>query len=172
MAVYYYCDCSAGTVPNSVAQCRACGLYLCNDTSGCKISIQKAIQRQILKQVRVPSSQITNVKGAINIGSEYITRDLNVPIQAHQNMSDRLHPHIQTRYVDRRRTSHKPGQMGPVGTGIDVKHGSYARYLGKLKGPSLATQTTKEPAKIGNKTTNFTLINTASMRNYCKCNGT
>ena len=35
-------------------------------------------------------------------------------------------------------TANKPGAMTPGGYGVDVKHGSYARYLGKLKGRTLA----------------------------------
>ena len=35
-------------------------------------------------------------------------------------------------------TGNKPGAMTPGGYGVDVKHGSYARYLGKLKGRTLA----------------------------------
>ena len=35
-------------------------------------------------------------------------------------------------------TGNKPGAMTPGGYGVDVKHGSYARYLGKLKGRTMA----------------------------------
>ena len=34
-------------------------------------------------------------------------------------------------------TANKPGAMTPGGYGVDVKHDSYARYLGKLKGKLL-----------------------------------
>jgi len=35
-------------------------------------------------------------------------------------------------------TSNKPGGMAPGGAGVDVKHGSYHRYLAKKKGTILA----------------------------------
>ena len=166
MGIYYFCDCSAGEVTNNVIQCRACGLML-TDSSGCVKCSEEATQRKILNQVRVPSSQLTNVKGALYIGNEYIKPNKTLP--PYQNLSDRREAHIQTRYVDRRRTRHIPGQMGPVGTGVDVKHGSYARYLGKLKAQPLSIVTTQQPPKYGNKTRNLTLMNTSNIRNNCKC---
>ena len=35
--------------------------------------------------------------------------------------------------VKRSITSNRPGSMAPGGYGVDVKHGSYSRYLGKIK---------------------------------------
>ena len=171
--VYNSCDCSAGLITNNVVQCRACGLTLCDPSgnSGCVKIMEEAVQRRILNQARVPSSQLTSVKGALYIGNEYIKENSSLP--PYQNLSDRTQAsHQNARYVDRRRTSHKPGQMGPAGDkayGVDVKHGSYARYLGKLKAQSLSIVTIEEPPKYGNKTRNLTLMNTSNIRNNCKC---
>ena len=52
------------------------------------------------------------------------------------NFSDRARPSVQHAAVSRGLgvTAGRPGGMTPGGKGVDVKHGSYARYLNKLKG--------------------------------------
>lgn len=87
-------------------------------------------------------------------------------------------------------TANKPGAMTPGGYGVDVKHGSYARYLGKLKGRTMAlgqvadmpyaqppppsvpcTYTgVKKPictTSMNNKSFRFSLVST----NHCLCDG-
>jgi hypothetical protein len=87
-------------------------------------------------------------------------------------------------------TANKPGAMTPGGYGVDVKHGSYARYLGKLKGRTMAlgqvadmsyaqplppltpcTYTgVKKPVcttAMNNKSYRFSLVNTRN----CLCDG-
>ena len=75
-------------------------------------------------------------------------------------------------------TSCKPGSMAPGGKGVDVKHGSYARYLGKLKSRNIVSDETQQivssiagartrPA-MNNKQYRFSIINTTN----CLCNGT
>ena len=49
-------------------------------------------------------------------------------------MSDRAVPGIQTVHVPRQQTRHRPGGNGQTGRGVDVKHGSYQRYLNRKKG--------------------------------------
>jgi hypothetical protein len=51
-------------------------------------------------------------------------------------------------------TSDRPGAGSPGGTGVDVKHDSYARYLNKKKATNLKTQTQNlAPSPLyGNKT--------------------
>jgi hypothetical protein len=62
-------------------------------------------------------------------------------------------------------TSNRPGAGGPGGTGVDVKHDSYARYLNRKKATNLKTQTQNvaSVALYGNKTSmNGLLANTAN----------
>ena len=167
MSSYHWlclCD-NSGEILNKVVQCRACGGCVGNN---CHLYNKEATQRQILKQVRISESQLTDVNATFSIGNKFYT---NGPVLGIQAMSDRTVPGIPTRYVGRRGgykgnsvkysiTSHKPGSIGPVGSGVDVKHGSYARYLGKLKTPPLAHVTEQKPPKYGNKTKNLSLINT------------
>jgi hypothetical protein len=60
-------------------------------------------------------------------------------------MSDRKEPHIQvvntgagsgyhSSSTRRTITANRPGAMSPGGTGVDIKHNSYDRYLNRLKG--------------------------------------
>jgi hypothetical protein len=60
-------------------------------------------------------------------------------------MSDRREPHIQvvkngagsgyhSSSTRRTITANRPGAMSPGGTGVDIKHNSYDRYLNRLKG--------------------------------------
>ena len=48
----------------------------------------------------------------------------------------------------RTQTSLRPGALGPGGTGVDVKHNSYARYLAKKKGKTILGN--NKPAKLKN----------------------
>lgn len=49
-------------------------------------------------------------------------------------MSDRIQPHEQRVHNDRLRTRCRPGACSPGGIGVDIKHGSYDRYMSRLKG--------------------------------------
>lgn len=48
----------------------------------------------------------------------------------------------------RTQTSLRPGALGPGGSGVDVKHNSYARYLAKKRGGVILGENT--PVKINN----------------------
>ena len=168
------CGCSP-TDFVGVIQCKSCCTGNCSGSSINNENIEKIIQNQ----VRVSQSQLLDVKGAITIGADYLDTSAN-PSVSHpfQNMSDRREPHgllhtnVPTRGNSLRSsiTSNKPGSMAPGGKGVDVKHGSYARYLGKLKAPYLSrTETTildNNTNIINNKQHRFSLVNA-----NCKCNG-
>jgi hypothetical protein len=49
------------------------------------------------------------------------------------NQSDRILPSVQRTRMSNPRTAGSPGAMSPGGAGVDVKHGSYDRYLAKKK---------------------------------------
>ena len=121
-----FCDCSnSNTIAfNNVVQCRSC----C-DTSNCvsynSEFVKKQIEKRIQNQVGVSESQMMDVKSSITIGNELMknprvyTKSQNYPFR---NLSDRSEASIQNN----------------GGRGVDVKHGSYARYLGKLKAPIIS----------------------------------
>jgi len=94
-------------------------------------------QKIIQNTVRVPSSLYTMNIGALNA---YQTPDKFYHNVYWKQMSDRKIPHIQNNIVPTTKgrhhsyTWHRPGCQSPGGKGVDMKHGSYDRYLNKIKG--------------------------------------
>jgi hypothetical protein len=96
----------------------------------CSASYDETNQNKIWNVTRIASSL-------------YTSKLMNVPCGIPENgtlnwnqSSDRRLPGHQTRYVPRRETRGRPGGMGPGGRlakGVDIKHNSYARYLGQIK---------------------------------------
>lgn len=64
-------------------------------------------------------------------------------------------------------TRDRPGSQAPGGMGVDMKHGSYARYLARLKGKGpLRTQNATELIPVqGNKTKTYGIASSRS----CLC---
>ena len=114
----------------------------------------KTTQAKIQNQVGVPSSLRNSVLNSINIRGNKDNITINqVERQSSniwgddfylRNQSDRLFPSnskidIQNNVPTRASstltsiTQNRPGSLDPVGVGVDVKHGSYARYLGKKR---------------------------------------
>ena len=112
-------------------------------------------QKIIQNTVRVKSSLYTMNLGALNVyqrpkstynvvdnsGSTYVVS----PGVNWNQMSDRKEPHIQTvisgsgSTYGASSTRHtitrlRPGALSPGGSGVDIKHNSYDRYLNRLKG--------------------------------------
>jgi hypothetical protein len=134
-----------------VYRCRGCNNNLSSNDPASQYQRQKIIQNT----VRVPSSLFTMNLGALNAyerpnltykvvdvsGSNYIVS----PGVNWNQMSDRREPHIQvvkngagsgyhSSSTKRTITSNRPGAMSPGGSGVDIKHNSYDRYLNRLKG--------------------------------------
>ena len=94
---------------------------------------------KINKQVQISSSEYTAKKLALE-RTKASNDNKNVCVFWH-NRRDRKNAAIVTNKVpshgNSKRTSltrHRPGSMSAPGTGVDVKHDSYQRYLLKLKG--------------------------------------
>jgi hypothetical protein len=68
-------------------------------------------------------------------------------------------------------TRERPGSQRPGGKGVDVKHGSYARYLARLKGKGpLRTQSNASiTALTGNKTRSIGIVGSHSRPGSCLC---
>jgi hypothetical protein len=64
-------------------------------------------------------------------------------------------------------TRDRPGSQAPGGKGVDMKHGSYARYLARLKGkgPLRTQNNTGLTAVQGNKTRSYGIVKSGS----CLC---
>ena len=174
MVVLNNCDCSGTTLLNN--NCRR---------EGCRIINHKTIEKEIQNQVGVSNSQMLDVKKSITIGSDYLNNPINSQLYPFKNMSDRRMAHftknnnVPTRGNSLRSsvTSNRPGSMAPGGKGVDIKHGSYARYLGKLKSKNIisdeiqqtvnSSSASRTHSVTNNKQYRFSIINTCN----CKCNG-
>lgn len=151
-----FCDCSTNIINDSVIQCRSC-LHSDCDTN-CKNARQKIIEARIQNQVGVSQSQMNSVQSAFyirEISGNNVGGTLSGGITSSRvwgnknnlrNQSDRLSIHFTKNYNVPTRgnstkssvTGNRPGSMCPGGRGVDVKHGSYARYLGKIKANNIS----------------------------------
>jgi hypothetical protein len=141
--------------------CRACGNPIYNNQSYPN-TVPKPndsyLSKVLENTVRVPSSEYTMNKSALNV---YIPPIINPTKSLYgvnwNQMSDRAVPGVVKTnvpsYGNSTRSSvtrMRPGSTSAPGKGVDMKHGSYDRYLARLKGKSvLRTQ----PEKIINNVT-------------------
>ena len=155
----------------SIGKCVAC------NGSNNVIKIAQSKQQRIWNTVRVPASLYLSEKAALNVvGSSGIGINNNSPLVNYNyvnwnQMSDRAKPsrpmpQCQNRNAssgcastERTQTSMKPGASSVGGLGVDVKHGSYARYLLRLKGSVQSGNSVVNDAIQGNKTKNYNIIN-------------
>ena len=139
---------------SGIFTCKACDIKLSTTNPASQYQTQKVIQNT----VRVSSSLYTMNLGALSAykkplntyqvveqsGTSYIT-----PPRVNWNqMSDRPSPSVQR--LTTSIVKNRPGAMSPGGTGVDIKHNSYDRYLRRLKGKAplrrgLVTETYGEP---------------------------
>ena len=143
--------------------CRACGTALSYSTyTGPQFSNQnnKYNVKRIENTVRVPSSEYTMNKSALNVYTAPKSQFANVNWN---QTSDRAVPGVTRSNVpshgNSTRTSltrMRPGSMSAGGSkGVDMKHGSYDRYLARLKGKSvLRTSPNPNGAQVSNPTFN------------------
>jgi hypothetical protein len=104
----------------------------------CDEACKENIQKIIYKQVRVSGSQYTDVKKSVVIGGARLKLTTN-------SKSDRA----------------------TTVPGVDVKHNSYARYLGKLKAKELIPVRISQNPLVGNKTQNYRLGGSILYNNCC-----
>lgn len=153
------CTCNTNTpciYPlNNIGQ--SCLNGTCSSTSSVTYN-EQVTQRRIWNQVRVPSSMFTMNLSALKIGSDRMN---TVNGENNKQSSDQSIPSIQKNPLPSRGNSTKttltrlkPGACMPGGEGVDIKHNSYARYLGRKKSANLKTQPTAQKATrplYGNK---------------------
>lgn len=127
--------------------CRACGNPY-PDYSHYPNTLPKqdsTFSKVLENTVRVPSSEYTMNKSALNV---YIPPIINPTKSLYgvnwNQMSDRAVPGVVKTnvpsYGNSTRTSitrMRPGSTSAAGKGVDIKHGSYDRYLARLKGKSV-----------------------------------
>lgn len=143
----YIVDCSCtGDIIYGVVQCKGCSNAYCQtcDPSGSYLDIT---QKRIWNTVRVPASEYVMNLASLSVYQAPIPFNIN-PKYSNVNwnqMSDRALPAnlniskitVVPSHGNSTRSSitrDRPGSMRPGGKGVDIKHGSYARYLARLKG--------------------------------------
>ena len=143
--------------------CRSCGTALSYSTYTVpKFSNQnnKYNVKRIENTVRVPSSEYTMNKSALIVYTPPKSQFANVNWN---QMSDRAVPGVTHSNVPSHGNSTRssltrlrPGSMSAGGSkGVDMKHGSYDRYLARLKGKSvLRTNPDPNGAQVSNPTFN------------------
>lgn len=137
-------------VEPAIYRCRGCNTNLNGNTPAQQYQRLKLIQNTVrvysslysmnlaaLNAYEVPDSnyQVVNIPGATYIASPGVNWN---------QMSDRREPHKQfanasgSTYggnsLKRTITRLRPGALSPGGSGVDIKHNSYDRYLNRLKG--------------------------------------
>ncbi len=161
------CDCEGESKIPLVVQCRSCNKYINNVGDNLPESYNVANQKRIWKASRVDQSQYIDSISSLNV---YTPPTLFTGVNWNQ-MSDRAIPSVVKRNVPSRGSSTKssitrerPGAQSAPGIGVDVKHGSYHRYLERLKGkgPSRTQPPNNNFPLYGNKTRSYGISNTSN----------
>ena len=157
----YYCDQCLDLSGNEVSwfvnqRCKGC--YGCTSNVACSAD---ATQRRIQNTVRVSQSEYLENLAGLNVYEAPVAKYGFV--NWYQG-SDRAEPGRVMRNVPSYNASStktsitrmRPGSCSAAGQGVDIKHGSYARYLARLKGRGpYRTQAQSVPAIEGNKTKKY-----------------
>ena len=170
----YYCNqCLdvSGNAPNWFVYSKRC-----NGCGGNSVaSTVDATQRRIQNTVRVSQSEYLENLAGLNV----YTRPLAKYGFVNWNQgSDRAEParvmrNVPSHNANSTKTSvtrMRPGSCSAAGQGVDIKHGSYARYLARIKGRGpYRTQTVPAPVPVqGNKTKKYGISNSYPVDN-CIC---
>ena len=185
----YDCSCSGGII-YGVSQCRSCGCVC--DASGCVCSapnLQDITQKRIWNTVRVPESEYIMNLASLTVYQQPNASYANVNWNQY---SDRALPGnslvsnitIVPSHGNSTRSSItrlRPGSLKPGGKGVDIKHGSYDRYLARLKGKgplrtqrdtSLTNSSQSVAIKggvVGNKTKSYGIVGSSNKAGSCLC---
>jgi len=161
---FYKHNKKTGEYENDMFRCRNCDTNL---TANTRANQYQRVKR-IYNTVGVPSSIYAMNLGALNAyevpNTQYEIVNVagtNYQVSPGVNwnqMSDRRRPHIQVAVsgsgtnpggnsTKRTITRCRPGALSPGGSGVDIKHNSYDRYLNRIKG--------KAPLRRGGILPNF-----------------
>ena len=137
------CSCNINTITNPNVRCNGGCI---NNSSLYKVGVE----RQINKLVAMPGSQFTDTHASMIVAKNILQNKQTISYSSSwgaknnlRGQSDRALPSKYPTYINvptrgnstiSTITSNKPGGMAPGGAGVDVKHGSYHRYLAKKKG--------------------------------------
>lgn len=156
----YYCDQCIDVSCNEVEF-----YHSCKSCNGCKSSVAcaaNATQRRIQNTVRVSQSEYLENLAGLNVYTRPIAK---YGFVNWNQTSDRAEPGRVSRNVPSYNASStktsitrmRPGSCSAASQGVDIKHGSYARYLARIKGQGpYRTQTVHAAVPVqGNKTNKY-----------------
>ena len=179
------CHCNGGIV-YGISQCRGCGCtYTCYyDDSGNLIcnapicspaDLTEITQKRMWNTVRVPASEYTmNLKSLIVYQQPTLSTGVNWnqmsdrALPSNSNIANKVTVPSHGNSIKYSTTKERPGSQRPGGIGVDVKHGSYVRYLARLKGKGPLRTQNPSIANIplqGNKIKSYGIVNSMS----CLC---
>ena len=158
----YYCDQCLDLSGNEVSwfvnqRCKGC--YGCTSNVACSAD---ATQRRIQNTVRVSQSEYLENLAGLNVYTKPVAKygfvnwnqgsDRAEPGQVHRNV-----PSYGASSTKTSITRMRPGSCSAASQGVDIKHGSYARYLARIKGRGpYRTQSVPAAAPVeGNKTKKY-----------------
>lgn len=140
--------CASVNIPGP--RCITCVTNRIAENEDCPTEARRRhVFKQMFNTVRVSSSEYSMNRAALHVGNDTATRTA----QGNNQSSDRavasvVNPtiHANPALHGNSRTSSKtrlrPGSLTPGGTGVDIKHNSYARYLARIKGSGLLKEET------------------------------
>ena len=140
----------------------------CNGCSGGFASSADATQRRIQNTVRVSQSEYLENLAGLNVYAKPLAK---YGFVNWNQGSDRAEPghvvrNVPSHGANSTKTSvtrMRPGSCSAAGQGVDIKHGSYARYLARIKGRGpYRTQSVPVPPVQGNKTKKYGISNSYS----------
>ena len=147
----------------------------CNGCSGGVSASADATQRRIQNTVRVSQSEYLENLAGLNVFTPPVAK---YGFVNWNQGSDRAEPGRVQRNVPSHGASStktsitrmRPGSCSAAGQGVDIKHGSYARYLARLKGRGpYRTEAVPVPLPLeGNKTKKYGIAQ-SHRDNRCVC---
>jgi len=146
----------------------------CNGCSGGGASSADAVQRRIQNTVRVSQSEYLENLAGLNVYAKPVAK---YGFVNWNQGSDRAEPgrvvrNVPSHGANSTKTSvtrMRPGSCSAAGQGVDIKHGSYARYLARIKGRGpYRTQSVPVAPVEGNKTKKYGICN-SHRDNNCVC---
>ena len=157
-ATYYCNQCldASGNQPDWHVYSRRC-----NGCSGGFADTADATQRRIQNTVRVSQSEYLENLAGLNVYTPAVAKYGFVNWNQGSDRAEpgRVQRNVPSHGANSTKTSVtrlRPGSCSAAGQGVDIKHGSYARYLARIKGRGpYRTQTQPVAPVEGNKTKKY-----------------
>ena len=132
--------------------------------------------KQMFRTVRVPASEYTMNKGALEVGNDNkkprtATSNNQASDRGKASVVSRINVPTRGNSLRTTKTRLRPGALAPGGTGVDIKHNSYDRYLARIKGSSVLKESStcevvNSKAVMNNKPRKYNIV---TLPANCNC---